>query len=43
VAGIGTGERFQPATPADWRGGLAQNHARGAGVWLVTGKAAARP
>lgn len=40
-SGIGDGERFQPTAPADWRAWLAENHARGAGVWLVTWKAAA--
>jgi uncharacterized protein YdeI (YjbR/CyaY-like superfamily) len=40
-SGIDGGERFQPATLADWRDWLAANHARTAGVWLVTRKASA--
>jgi len=34
-------ERFQPETVDQWRGWLAEHHARGTGVWLVTWKAAA--
>jgi uncharacterized protein YdeI (YjbR/CyaY-like superfamily) len=34
-------ERIQPETVEQWRGWLAENHARGVGVWLVTWKAAA--
>ena len=40
-SGIDGGERFQPATLADWRDWLAANHTRTAGVWLVTRKASA--
>lgn len=32
-------ERFEPASLAQWRAWLAEHHARGYGVWLVTGKA----
>jgi uncharacterized protein YdeI (YjbR/CyaY-like superfamily) len=41
TSGIDGGERFQPDTLADWREWLAANHARPAGVWLVTWKAGA--
>jgi uncharacterized protein YdeI (YjbR/CyaY-like superfamily) len=41
TSGIDGGERFQPDTLADWREWLATNHARPAGVWLVTWKAGA--
>ena len=32
---------MQPASLAEWRAWLAQNHGRGAGVWLVMRKASA--
>lgn len=34
-------ERIQPATIDEWRAWLAEHHARGSGVWLVTYKASA--
>jgi uncharacterized protein YdeI (YjbR/CyaY-like superfamily) len=34
-------EQFQPETVEQWRGWLAEHHARGVGVWLVTWKTAA--
>jgi len=41
TSGIDDGERVQPETLAAWRRWLAANHARTAGVWLVTWKASA--
>ena len=34
-------DQVQPASLAEWRAWLAQNHGRGAGVWLVMRKASA--
>ncbi len=34
-----TAERFQPGSLAEWRVWLAEHHARGEGVWLVTWRA----
>ncbi|HZG89304.1 MAG TPA: YdeI/OmpD-associated family protein [Pseudonocardia sp.] len=40
-SGPGDAERFEPASVAEWRAWLAANHARRAGVWLVTRKVSA--
>ena len=34
--GLADAERFEPASGQDWHDWLAANHARGAGVWVVT-------